>query len=92
MSYELKFSPLAEQHLLFWSKSGAKKDLKKLLSLFEELKAHPTTDTGHIEQLKADLSGYWSRQINKKDRLIYTINDEIVTVTVISAKGHYGQK
>ncbi|MDR3694285.1 type II toxin-antitoxin system YoeB family toxin [Mucilaginibacter sp.] len=42
--------------------------------------------------MKFDLSGFWSRQINKKDRLIYTIEDNIVTVTIVSAKGHYSDK
>ncbi|WP_295672350.1 type II toxin-antitoxin system YoeB family toxin [uncultured Mucilaginibacter sp.] len=42
--------------------------------------------------MRFDLSGFWSRQINKKDRLVYRIEDNIVTVTIVSAKGHYGDK
>jgi len=38
------------------------------------------------------MQGQWSRKIDKKNRLVYTINDEIVTVEVVSAKGHYGDK
>ncbi|MEQ8241623.1 MAG: Txe/YoeB family addiction module toxin [Cyclobacteriaceae bacterium] len=53
---------------------------------------HPYLGTGKPEALKYDLEGYWSRRINKKDRLIYKVVDEIVTVTIVSAKGHYGQK
>jgi len=53
---------------------------------------HPETGTGKPERLKFDLSGYWSRRINKKDRLIYFIQNEIVTVTVVSALGHYSDK
>ncbi|MBR5030014.1 MAG: type II toxin-antitoxin system YoeB family toxin, partial [Muribaculaceae bacterium] len=34
----------------------------------------------------------YSRRINKKDRLIYDIIDDIVTVLVITTKGHYGDK
>ena len=30
--------------------------------------------------------------MNKFNRIIYTIEEEIVTVTIISAKGHYGDK
>ncbi len=48
--------------------------------------------TGQVEQLKGDRQDQWSRRIDKKNRLIYTIDDEVVTVEVISAKGHYDDK
>ncbi|MFW6223071.1 MAG: Txe/YoeB family addiction module toxin [Bacteroidota bacterium] len=53
---------------------------------------HPKTGTGQVEELKGNMQGKWSRRIDKKNRLVYTIDDEIVTVEVISAKGHYGDK
>lgn len=52
----------------------------------------PETGTGKPERLKYDLSAYWSRRINKSDRLIYRIEDKIITVTVVSALGHYDDK
>lgn len=70
-------------------KIGAKKTLIKILSLLEELREHPTTGTGQVEQLKGNLNGYWSRRIDKKSRLIYTIEEAQVKVLVISMKGHY---
>lgn len=92
MSYELVLTPKAEQHLKEWKKSGQKKILQKIVSLFEELQQHPETGTGQVEQLKGNLQGYWSRRIDKGSRLIYKIEQEIVTVFVISLKGHYGDK
>ncbi len=92
MTYELILMPEAVRHLKEWSKSGQKKTLKKIGDLFEELKEHPTTGTGHVEQLKGDMSGFWSREINKGDRMIYSIEDEKVIVAVVSLKGHYGDK
>lgn len=53
---------------------------------------HPRTGTGHPEQLKGDRSGQWSRHITQKHRLIYTINDHVVTVLVLTAYGHYDDK
>ncbi|RYX82637.1 Txe/YoeB family addiction module toxin, partial [bacterium] len=64
----------------------------KIDKIFKELAEHPQTGTGQPEQLKFGLAGYWSRQINKKDRLIYRIEDEVITVFVVSAVGHYGDK
>lgn len=92
MTYELILTPEAELHLKEWKKSGQKKTLKKIADLLEELKTHPTTGTGQVEQLKGNLSGLWSRKITKGDRMIYSIEDEKVIVYVVSLKSHYGEK
>ena len=73
-------------------RSGDKSPIKKVAQIISELYDHPETGIEKPERLKFDLPGYWSRRINKKDRLIYQIEDEIVTVTVVSAIGHYGNK
>ncbi len=92
MIYELILQPEAVQHLEEWKKSGQKKILKKIADLFSELQVHPTTGTGQVEQLKGNLSGFWSRRIDKGSRMVYTIENEKVVVTVVSLKGHYGDK
>lgn len=92
MIYELILSDEAKEHMEKWRMSGQKKTLKKIADLFEELRQHPTTGTGHVEQLKGNLSGLWSREINKGDRMIYGIEDDKVIVNVVSLKGHYGDK
>jgi toxin YoeB len=92
MSYAIRLTKEAEEQLFQYSKSGAKKDLQKIAALFAELKEHPTTGTGQIEILKNNLSGYWSRRVNKQFRIIYTIHEETVTVEVISVRSHYGDK
>ena len=89
MTYTLILTPEAEKHLDEWSKSGQTKTLKKITKLLEELVQHPKIGTGQVEQLRGNLSGYWSRRINKSDRIIYSIEDEKITVVVISMKGHY---
>ena len=65
---------------------------KKVIKLVDELKKHPRTGTGHPEALVNGNNITYSRAINKKDRLVYDIYDEIVTVLIISAKGHYNDK
>ena len=92
MRYKLILMPEAERHLKEWRKSGQKKTLLKIAALLEELCEHPTTGTGKVEQLKGDLEGFWSRRINKDSRLIYKIEEEIITVFVVSLKGHYADK
>ncbi len=92
MRYKLILMLEAERHLQEWRKSGQKKTLLKIAALLEELCEHPTTGTGKVEQLKGDLEGFLSRRINKDSRLIYKIEEEIITVFVVSLKGHYGDK
>ncbi len=92
MNYRLILTPEAEQHLNAWKKSGQKKTLQKIVALFEELQQHPKTGTGQVEALKGNLQGFWSRRIDKGSRLIYRIDDDIVTVFVVSLKGHYREK
>lgn len=90
--YRIKIEKLAESHLKKHYKSGNKSSIKKLEQIFLELTDHPYTGTGQPEALKYDLSGFWSRRINQKDRLIYKVEENIVTVLVISAVGHYSDK
>lgn len=74
-----------EKHL----RSGNRTSIKKIEKMLIELAFHPETGTGKPEKLKHDLKGFWSRRINKKDRMIYSIQHDIVTVEVVSAMGHY---
>ena len=92
MSYFLDFSKTALNDIEKHKKSGDKSTLKKIEKLLNELKNHPTTGTGKPELLKHDLEGLYSRKINQKHRLIYAIKEEIVTVYIVSANSHYGEK
>ncbi len=84
--------PEAQQHLIEWRKSGQKKNIAKITKLLDDLREHPTTGTGKVEQLKGDMSGLWSRRIDKSSRMLYSIEEDRVIVNVISLRGHYGDK
>ena len=92
MRYEVLLSRTAEDQLEFFKKSGNKARLRKIKNLFEELEVHPTTGTGKPEPLKGDLSGYYSRRIDGKNRMIYLIDNDKIIVEVLSVKGHYFDK
>lgn len=87
--YKVKLLPEADRHIRMYLKAGNKTAYKKIKGFLIELQEHPATGTGHPEQLKHELSGYWSRSIDKKNRLVYRIEEDIVTVVVVSAAGHY---
>lgn len=90
MSYALRLTDDAVKDIKRHKKSGDKKLLQKISDLLDELREHPRTGTGQPEKLKHDLEGFWSRRINKKHRLVYKIEEEIITVVVLSAYSHYG--
>ena len=89
MKYIIEFEAKAIEDLAKLKKSGNKALITKIERLLLEIAEHPTVGTGQVEALKGTLSGYWSRRIDKFNRII---EEEIVTVTIISAKGHYGDK
>jgi len=92
MKYTLAFSKIALEDIEKHKKAGDKPTLKKLEKLLNELRAHPTTGTGQPEMLKHYLQGFYSRRINKKHRLVYSIKEEIIIVYVVSAHSHYADK
>ena len=73
-------------------KAGNKVTIDKISKIVLELENHPFEGIGNPEALKHKLSGLWSRRINSKDRLIYEVKENIVTVEVLSAMGHYSGK
>lgn len=89
MSYQIAFTDKALEGIEKLKKSGNLSALKKFRKLLIELSEHPYTGTGQPEMLKYDFSGYWSRRINQEHRLVYAIDEETVTVTVIATVGHY---
>ena len=92
MGYLIDFSPRAKEHILFYKKAGNKVALARIDRIIGELKVHPETGIGNPKKLKHKYSGYWSREIDKKNRMRYKIKEEIITVSVVSVIGHYDDK
>ncbi len=65
---------------------------QKAKKLIEELRLHPTTGTGKPKRLSGNRNQQWSRRITSKHRLVYTIEDNILTVLILTASGHYNDK
>lgn len=72
------------------------KDAKKLKAanladnvsdLIEILKRNPYEPP--YEKLSGNLKGYYSRRINIKHRLVYSVDEETKTIRVVSVWSHY---
>jgi len=90
--FEVIIEPSAKIEIQQHLKSGNKAIIKKLEKIIVELTETPYSGIGNPEALKNNLSGYWSRRISQKDRLIYRVEENTVTVFVIAALGHYSNK
>ena len=91
MSYSVILSPEAAIDLAKLRKNEPKA-FDKAFRLLDELREHPRTGSGKPEPLSGDRAGQWSRRITIKHRLVYSIEDEIVEVYVLSSYGHYDDK
>ncbi|MDR1895182.1 MAG: Txe/YoeB family addiction module toxin [Prevotellaceae bacterium] len=90
--YAIEYTEQFIEDIQTHKKAGQKSVLIKIDSLIDELREHPTTGTGNPEALKGDRRGQWSRRITQKHRLIYEINEEVITVVLLTAWKHYGEK
>ncbi len=68
-----------------------KRTIKKINALIKDVLREPFLGIGHPEPLKENLSGYWSREIDEKNRLIYRVQGGGV-IEIIQCRGHYSDK
>ena len=67
-----------------------KKTLKKINELLKDIDRNGYKGIGNPKPLRENLSGYWSRDIDKKNRIVYKIeNDEI---RIAQCGTHFGDK
>ena len=71
--YTVEISSLARKELQLHYKTGNKSDIRKIEKIFLELSHSPYEGTGSPEPLKYHLSGYWSKRINRKDKIVYRV-------------------
>lgn len=76
----------------YWKESGNKTIMNRITALLKDIVEHPYTGKGKPEPLKYDLAGKWSRRINSEHRIIYSVNEDIVTVYVFAMRYHYSKK
>lgn len=84
---EIVFSDTALEDLKTWRKSGNKIIQHRIEQLIASIIQTPFEGIGKPEALKYNYSGYWSRRINEEHRIIYSVENEVITV--VQLKDHY---
>lgn len=74
---------------LYWQTED-RKTLKKINQLIEDIARNGNEGIGKPEVLSGNLSGFWSRRINDKDRLIYKIDNE--NIYILACRYYYDDK
>lgn len=80
------FSDYALEDYIQWQKED-KRILKKINEIIRDIDRNGYEGMGKPEPLRHDLTGYWSRRVTEKDRLVYKIENN--TMYIIGFKGHY---
>ena len=84
---EIEIYEEAQDDLDYWKKSGKTSVLKKIKLLLESIQETPFEGVGKPEGLKHNLSGLWSRRIDRGNRLIYKVTSDVIYI--LSCRGHY---
>ncbi len=83
---EITFSTNAWEEYLYWQAED-KRMLRKINALIRDIQSHPYEGTGKPEPLRYDLSGLWSRRIDREHRLVYKAEgDDLI---IYSCRYHY---
>ena len=61
--------------------------VKKINTLIKDIKGNGNEGIGKPEPLQHELSGYWSRRIDDKNRLVYKISD--TQIIIVACANHY---
>lgn len=79
----------AWEDYLYWQNQD-KKTLKRINQILKDIDRNENKGIGKPEALSGNLSGYWSRRIDDKNRIVYKIENE--QIIIIQCGSHYRDK
>jgi toxin YoeB len=83
---KLIFSEHAWDDYLYWQRMD-KTLVKRINLLIQDIRRTPFEGIGKPEPLKHALSGYWSRRIDDKHRLVYKVETD--SILIAQLRHHY---
>ena len=79
----------AWEDYLYWQAQD-RKTLKRINRLLRDIERNGYNGIGRPEPLKHDLSGYWSVEIDEKNRIVFHIKDG--KLEIVQCGSHYRDK
>lgn len=83
---KLSWTKEAWSDYIYWQGQD-RKTLKRINKLIKDAMRTPYDGIGKPEELKNNLSGFWSRRIDDTNRLVYAVDNS--TLSIISCRYHY---
>ena len=84
MEWTIKFSRNALKDAKKLRSANLEANVRSLLNILRRNPYDPL-----YEKLSGNLQGYYSRRINIKHRLVYSVDNETKTIRVVSVWSHY---
>lgn len=84
MEWKIKFSRNALKDAKKLRSANLEANVRSLLDILRRNPYEPP-----YEKLSGNLQGYYSRRINIKHRLVYSVDNETKTIRVVSVWSHY---
>jgi toxin YoeB len=86
---KIYFTETGWSDYVYWQAQDPK-TLKQVNKLITDIVRNGYDGLGKPEPLRGDFSGWWSRHIDARNRLIYRlVNDQ---VEIAQCRGHYGDR
>ena len=85
---EHRFTKSAAEDYQYWLKVDSKK-IERIKLLIADIKQNHPRGVGKPEPLRYQKSGVWSRRVDREHRLVYSVENDILTV--YSCRFHYGK-
>ena len=82
----LTFSEMGWDDYLYWQTQD-RKTLRKINLILQDIARSGNDGIGKPEPLRGNLSGFYSRRIDEKNRLVYRIAED--GCEIIQCRGHY---
>ena len=79
----------AWEDYLYWQTQD-KKTLKRINKMLQDIERNGYSCIGKPEPLKHDFQGFWSVEIDKKNRIVFRIENGTLEITQCGS--HYGDK
>jgi toxin YoeB len=82
----IKFGTRAWEDYVYWQETD-RTVLRRINALIKDIERQPFSGIGKPEPLKHQLSGFWSRRVDDRHRLVYTIEQGVLLVA--QCRDHY---
>ncbi len=86
---DIQFSERGWEDFSYWMDVD-RKTMNRIMKIIADIRRNGYQGIGKPEPLSGNLSGYWSRRIDEKNRIVYRLEGNIVKI--IQCGSHYREK